>query len=222
MSHSELAVITPENLRTLGFTVDQAMEQKGSALYVLNNSGNVRGMTEGLIIINVPITDSNQRTLRVPATWVPVNIGMQIPKNYVFNTPEFLDAIMRQALIIVPNEVAERLFKEDDSAAVERDRVHADLMGTGRFGTDDRRAPDNPAQEIEDAIDPELNVQMAEAVHREDITEAELFGVLRRLDMNKRLKTKDYDYVAKISQFEKIRTWANGRLAQEARTARRN
>jgi len=197
--------------------IDDIRRSDSMDLYVLNNSAQIRGMRDGLLIFNVAINANDQRIIRIPNTWIPINIGLQVPKDLILRSPEFLDAVMRRVIILVSGEDAERIFEEDGEAKTELDRVVQDM--NSRFSMD---TPDDPPlpknltdmQSVEGALDPDINPQLAEAVLREDVSEGELNSLVRRLSEHGALKRKDFDFILSNCAFEKIRSIATDRLAK--------
>jgi hypothetical protein len=195
-------------------TIDILAKEDSRSIYVLNAANNIPNMRDGVTIFNVSINNDERRTIRVPNTWIPVDIGRQIPKRYIIDSPDFMDATMRGILVLVDTKSAQALFAEDSEAAAEQDRVFQDLMGNGKLSMDALNPTNFGADEIEGAIDADLNVQMAEAVGREDITEGELYSIVRRLGDARQLKRKDFDYILGNSHWEKVRGYATDQIAR--------
>lgn len=195
-------------------TIDIIAVETSRSIYVMNNAAQMGGgMRDGVTIFNVSVDGNDRRTIRVPNTWIPVDIGRQIPKRFIIDSPDFLDAIMRNILVLVDTQSAQELFSNDADASTEQDRVFQDLMGSGKLSIEPL-PPKFSIDEIEGAIDPDLNPQMAEAVGREDITENELYSIVRRLGESRTLKTKDYEYILTNSQWERVRGYANDQIAR--------
>ena len=202
--------------------IDEIRREDNSDLYVLNNAQANPLLRDGLIIFNVAIDANDRRIVKVPNTWVPINIGHQIPKDLIMRSPDFLDAVMRRVIILVKSEDAERIFEEDADARAEWDKISQDL--SGRFAGDPdgmQIPPGTVISEVEGAIDPDINTQLAEEVSREDISEQDLMSIVRNLTERNSLKRKDYEFILANTQFNRVREVATNKLSTMPRATGR-
>jgi hypothetical protein len=193
--------------------LDDIRRDDGSSLYVLNNLANNAQVRDGLIIFNVAIDANDRRIVRVPNTWVPVNIGLQIPKDLILRSPDFLDSVIRQIIILVKTEDAEQVIAEEPGAQEEWDRISQDIAGRYSLEPDTIKVTSDMG-EIEGAIDPEINVQLGEICSRDDVSESELISVVRNLTERGQLKRKDYEFVLANTQFVRVREFATNQMAR--------
>jgi hypothetical protein len=183
--------------------------QDGLDLYVLNNSSHARGMSSGLVIFNVAIDATDRRMVRVPPTWIPINIGMQLPKDKILASADFLDCLNRRALIGVLTKDADDIFANDEDARMEADRVAQDMGGGGQFAEMELEASSS-----EDAVDPELNLRIVETLSRDDMSESQEYGVVRGLVEEGSLKAKDYNYILANSKHDRVKQLATNQLSR--------
>jgi hypothetical protein len=197
-----------QSVKTRPARLTDLSKEDALELYVLNNSANARHKSPGVVIVNVPLSGNDTRIIRVPNTWVPVNIGLQLPKNKILESADFLQALNDRTLLGVLVKDAEAIFDEDPEAKEEWHRVAQNLMGGGSI----EEQMGMVSGESEDAIDPDLNSAMVEAVNRDDIDEGELYSIIRNQAESGLLKTKDFKYIIDTSKHEKVKSFAVNRM----------
>lgn len=199
--------------------IDEIRREETSDLYVLNNAQANPALRDGLIIFNVAIDVNDRRIVRVPNTWVPINIGHQIPKDLIMRSPDFLDAVMRRVIILIKTTDAEQIFEDDAEARAEWDKISQDLSGRFTGDIDGMQMPPGTViADVEGAIDPDINTQLAEAVSREDIAEQDLMSIVRNLTERGNLKRKDYEFILANTQYNRVREIATNNLAKMPRS----
>lgn len=193
-------------------TIEKLRRDATGEVWVLNNTARLPNMQAGLAVISVTMNNGDPRIVRIPNTYIPVDVSQQLPKSMLIDSPDFLNAVMRRALLLIdPASAAEYFAQDIDGSQAELDRITQDLMGGGRFS--EAEIPAGFAlQEIEGEIDPDLNIAVAEAIARDDISESELLSVVRN-NMTQ-LGRKDFEYIVHNTNWPKVKMLAADSLAR--------
>lgn len=102
-------------------TIAQAEQAKGSSVWAMNGSGG-RGQQKG--IINITITEGNgqRNVVRLPVTFIPVDLTTQATKNAILSSPDFRRLVQRGFVKLVSEEDAAKML-DSDEARKEQQRV---------------------------------------------------------------------------------------------------
>lgn len=101
------------------------IEKKGQGpIYVINNTGNADNTESGILFIAIPRLSGNGSpiSLRIPRTWLPIDITKQIAFSQLVPTHEFRVAINNKWIIPVSNEYANYLLSKE-GAREEQERL---------------------------------------------------------------------------------------------------
>lgn len=123
-------------------TMQELENKTKGSLYVINNTGNVERLgVSGVLIIAIPRLSGNGNPIimRVPQTWLPIDLTLQVPYNHLISTSEFRNAVMQGYIIPISDEYAEYLLSKK-GAQQERERLEeedkkAAHAGPSRFMT---------------------------------------------------------------------------------------
>jgi hypothetical protein len=106
-----------KNVRTL--STQELIDAEGGAVFVLNTSGGLRGLTGGGdVFISVEVGKSS-RTLKVPRTWIPIEVTKSVPRKNLLESAYFLEAVGKG--LITP-------IHADDALAMTRKSGYSDEL----------------------------------------------------------------------------------------------
>ena len=118
-------------------TIAMAEKEETSSLWVLNNSGS-SGNQVGVVNITIPEGNGQVNTIRIPNTFVPIDITTQATKQAVISNPQFRRMIMGNMLKIVSSESAEAFMQLPENKA-EQQRLFS--LGRDELPTMQETAP---------------------------------------------------------------------------------
>ena len=184
--------------------------EDGIDLYVLNNTMNLGQASRVVMEI---VADGGHHLLDIPATWVPINAGLQIPKELLLKNTNFLKSVSQKKLIPVSTADAEAFFQKDSAARQEIDRITAKLNGTAV--NLDEESPSAPDTEVIDGeISGDVRTEVIEACLREDISEGEQYAIIHSAHQLKKLNEDECKFLIENSNFDKVKGYANNSLAK--------
>ena len=105
------------------------LEQSGpiGAIWVRNTCSQNYSFT-GDILLSIPGNAGQQaQALKVPSTWLPINLTEQFPKHRILESTDFRNAVRHSLLTVISDETANRLLN-DPTAADEQRRLRADAQ----------------------------------------------------------------------------------------------
>src|ERR1700757_1022156 len=122
--------VRPHSARTrIAFNVDDLRKQDRSHVYVLNNTVNTSKKKQvSAVAITVTLPNGGPRLVQIPDTFVPVDLSMQITKEELVKSPDFLTIVNRQMIKILPDDEAESLL-DDEDAQIEQQRITDRMNG---------------------------------------------------------------------------------------------
>ncbi len=159
--------------------------EESSSFFVLNysdvpDSRTKQAKSQGLIAMTVMV-DNQARMVRVPHSWVPIDLGLQAPKIRIKESAEFQRALAAKALIVLTDEEAHAIINNDDMSRQEYSRIMAVAMRVngdddGYYGAmGEAKTPDDPWSGVNEEI--KLKVEQLETSM---ITEDDMRMYLRR------------------------------------------
>lgn len=105
---------------TKEITLQQLERNPGNSVFVLNSSPRTH---RGEIIFSVPRPNGvGEDIVRVPKTWVPVDLTDQVEKKNLLESTRFRQNISKKLLTLVHPDYAEKVLNSE-SAQVERERL---------------------------------------------------------------------------------------------------
>lgn len=176
-------------------SIDDLRNQKDTdPIWALNNTSNSKVGQAGDLLLLIPKLNGNRNPdpLRIPRTWLPVNITNQIPRRQLLESSEFLNAVNNEVLVLITQEYADYLMKRE-GAEEERQRLQqldARIQNlTSRAVTTDSTYHFGGETEKDDrGFDPKFMVKVTQWKSMADIS---VLNDLRSL----RLTRRQYEYV---------------------------
>lgn len=177
----------------------EAEAHKSSFVYVVNKTN-----PKGNISIVVPDGMGNQVSVRIPITWIPIDLTTQATKKSLLATPAFRSLVARKYIdLINPDSALEYL--EDPEAAKEMARIfkQANVESIGA-PTENNNALSAELELEEGNINPiAMNIALAKDLEEDD--------ALRLLRTNESSLVKaDFQYIAENSTKQKVKDYAAG------------
>jgi hypothetical protein len=195
-----------ETVDLVRLTVPQAEAEKDSRLFVLNKSTPTRGN------INFNITDiSGQRIgMRVPVTWVPLDLTNFGQKSDIIRNPDFRRMVAKNMIHIVSAASAEA-FLSSSKAEKELNRIldiNVDLAPEEKAPSIDKQINAQVPAEVQAQASPFIQniiLRSNSEPHGDLITELE-----GKLDT---LSIQDVEMLMNNTSKAEIKTWAGEALA---------
>ena len=198
------------------FSLDKIRSDPSPNLWVFNNTPKLNNRFKNSVVHMVVSTGgsgTDKVVVRVPPTWVPINIGMQAPKRAIFDSPEFLRSVNNNFIRLISNEDAKQFFSADPDAQAEFDSQMNKLNNTAP----DRTNTPDPVKNLENMDltdgqieDADINPKVIVAVGRvndNSLTTAEFTSMLRSQEGD--LTRKDYDYILAQVKDQKVHAFVN-------------
>lgn len=88
-------------------------------LYVLNTTSNGPKGSKTEVIIDLRLEHGQVKTLVVPTTWIPVNLGEEYDPKMILNNPDFARQVVRGNLKILDSGEVTKFFAEKDPVVEE-------------------------------------------------------------------------------------------------------
>lgn len=106
-------------------TISQVEQAQSSSVWALNSSGS-RGESKG--IINIGITEGNGRSavVRIPVTFIPVDLTTQATKNALTMSPDFRRIVASGLVKLISEEDAMALLDNEESRREQRRLLNID------------------------------------------------------------------------------------------------
>ena len=105
-------------------TIKECREQSESApLYVVNTSSEVVGVHSTGADIYISVREDNDTSfIKVPQTWVPIDVSESASRRSILSSRHFLESVRKGLIAPVSVEYAEQLQEQEDAMA-EYDRL---------------------------------------------------------------------------------------------------
>jgi hypothetical protein len=151
--------------------------------------------------------------VRVPKTWVPINIGLQVSKSNLFEDSNFLMAVSKGMLKPITNAEAMEFFQNNEEASGEFDQAMSSLnrgfdaleeIGMANF--DDVA---DIAGDVPDGVSPAVANIVARFNEKEDndLTEEQAYSLIRNI--NTELTKIDIDFMINNINSGRIQGYLN-------------
>lgn len=198
------------------YTINEAIKnEKEISLYVVNTSDNNQRINDKPIKAEVsfPVKSANGQTtnVRIPSTWIPVDLSLQVTKEDLVKSPDLRRLITRGNLELMREEEAlEILNKKEAKMEMERlrkmDSINITVQNFAGQLTDSERSSTGlkPAEGNVDAV--EVDSLVIELFTREDINDQERYAQL--INVKSRLNEKDWAYVIDVTKSDEISEFA--------------
>lgn len=184
--------------RRVNFT--DLMKDESEDLYVKNNTGRSKTIEAGSLACNVN-TEMGMRAIQIPLTWVPINLAQQAERKSILRSPDFRLMVSRGWVIIVPTEDAESMLSTREGM-IESERANLILSGASR-----EDLVSNDVEPEYDSVLEKVSPKIAEAIRREDISEAEQLSIIVQEEHLGLLTHDDKDFIRQESEFDKVKAY---------------
>lgn len=197
--------LTSKQIKAIpSLTLSQLEKSDYASVWVFNLSGSseMKEFKRGIINISVNDGIGNSISLRIPITWVPVDLTTQVTKSALVMNPQFRRLASAGVL---------KIISEDDALAIvatpegrkETMKVHASEKYTGDLGESFKAENDVVSTASVNAI-------VMSVTNREDLDEEACISILDGHEMT--MNTGDFEYLAKNSKFAGVKDWALTRM----------
>lgn len=100
---------------------DVAQQQEFEPIWLINNAAkSFVGATGNLIICIPRLNGAQLDVLRLERTWLPIDATTQVPRSQLLQSTEFRKAVAERILLIISNEDAQRLLRQDGADEEQR------------------------------------------------------------------------------------------------------
>ncbi len=148
--------------------------------------------------------------INIPQTWVPINIGLQAPKDVLFSNSNFLKAVTQGMIKPITNDEARKFFLENDGAMEEFDSAMSrqDLNAQSIEEMQEMAQMPEQENELPSGVSPTIVNLIERYNDAEDaISESEAYSMVRTLESS--LTKADIDYVVSNIKSERITAFVN-------------
>jgi len=108
---------------------DILSDDEDKSLFVLNNTDrpdrNGKPTRSAGVLLMSALVNGESRAIRIPVSWVPVDLSVQAPRKAITESAEFNRALASQAIMIMTREQALKLIRGDQASMDEYDRAMA-------------------------------------------------------------------------------------------------
>ncbi len=178
-------------------TLGELEKSDSSSVWVLNVSN-----PQGNINMDIPDGMGNRTSIRVPITFIPVDLTTQATKSALLGNPQFRSMLAKKMMMLVTADSAND-FLTQPHAAEEQARIYSvgEIAEIGSAGSN-AAALESLRAESEGTIDPfALNIAMVSDQDEDDI--------IRQLrTRGSQLKKADWMHISRTSKFEKVKAFA--------------
>ena len=160
-------------------------DKENSSFFVLNNTDRpTQGRSTkqaGTLLISVKV-EGDARIVRIPVSWVPIDVSAQAPKEYIGKSAEFLRALSLGTIMVLTHAEAHKIINADSDSKLEYARIMAIAQGVNGA---DEAAGSNNKDGAEAVFDPWANVSQevrlnVEELNNETMSENEFRSFVRR------------------------------------------
>ena len=219
----------------LSATFNEIYQDPSPQVFVLNTS---KGDKVGMVQMTITPGNEQAMSVNVPNTWAPFDITTQIAKKFLMESTNFRRAINMGMLKLLDTASALHYLETNSEAALENSRAMQNINGLIGFEEHSREmeakakedeAPRKNALDIAkqkllmqtnqhmdfvqeaNAEENAVTIKLIEAVNRDDITEQELYTIVRNLahENNGKLNSVDKLYIIENVKHLKVLSFVN-------------
>lgn len=151
---------------------DILSDDEDKSLFVLNNTDrpdrNGKPTRSAGVLLMSALVNGESRAIRIPVSWVPVDLSVQAPRKAITESAEFNRALASQAIMIMTREQALKLIRGDQASMEEYDRAMA--ISQGINGAADVAYHGVNGTDVNEEEDPWENVDVGLRALVEDLT----------------------------------------------------
>ncbi len=155
-------------------TLEQLEKEDRGPVYVINN---LKGAYKGMVIVPIARRSGNgQDVVRIPPTFIPVDLTLQVSKSQLLDSTEFRRTVGKKLVVLVNPEYARRLLDTEDgkreAQQVSENMARAKLMVESQIMNGNTNEESSMVNDIDDSAVDSLN--MHREADSEDDNEEEL------------------------------------------------
>lgn len=204
-----MAALTPKQISQIpSLTLSELEKTNCNSVYVFNFSGSSEVSKEfPRGIINIAINDGIGNTIgvKVPITWIPVDMTTQVTKNALIANPQFRRLVAANILKVIAEDHALQILNTAEGRK-ESQRIHsANPQAANDFGM----APNISSGDVIAVND--VSAIVMSVVTRDDLDEEACLNILEGHEIT--LGPKDMEYLARSSKYTGVKDWAVQRLS---------
>ncbi len=188
-----------------GLILSEAEKSAESSIWVFNLSGAAevaKDFPRGIINISINDGIGNAIGIKIPITWVPVDLTTQVTKGALLANPQFRRLVSAGVLKIIAEEHALAIISTPEGRK-ETQKVHANEKFVGELGAEAMNKDNVMAVS-------EVNAIVMSVATRDDLDEDSCISILEGHEIT--LNNKDFEYLAKNSRFAGVKDWALSRM----------
>lgn len=179
-----------DNLKALN-SIHYYLNSESAHVFVYNNSDKDPANNKKRTVLVIPMDE--RRAIQIPATPYPVDLSEQAPKEELVKNPFFMNILSKRLITICDDKEAFEVLSTPQAQS-----EIAKLNSNSKLSLDEvfnRPKIEVSASNVEapkiENLDVDLTVM--EAMNREDIQEAEQFGIIKNIEGS--LERKDWEYI---------------------------
>lgn len=157
-------------------TLEELEKSERGPVYVINN---LKGAYKGMVIIPVARRRGNgQDVLRIPPTFIPVDLTLQISKAQILESTEFRRTVGKKLVVLLNPEYARRLLATEEAKAearqVSENMARAKLLVESQIMNGNTNDEASMVNDVDDSEVDSINMQRsADSAVESDVDEGE-------------------------------------------------
>jgi hypothetical protein len=154
-------------------TLEQLEKEPRGPVYVINN---LKGVYKGMVIVPIARRNGNgQDVVRIPPTFIPVDLTLQVSKDQLLDSSEFRRTVGKKLVVLVNPEYARRLLDTEDgrreAQQVQENMARAKLMVESQIMNGNTNEEASMVNDIDDSEVDSLNMHQSASQEEEDAEE---------------------------------------------------
>lgn len=182
-------------------TIAQAEQSKGSSVWAINNTAAI-DQRQG--VINVSVVEGTGRTsvVKLPITFIPVDLTMQATKRAILESPDFRRLVGGGFIKLISEQDAEKALESEEAKKEQRRLFN---LITDELSPIQESAP-KEVKDILAASADEISGFALNFAHTEDGNEDDMVTTLRNQGAS--LTTTELQYIVNNSKFARVKALA--------------
>lgn len=168
------------------WNLDKVRAEESPNLWVMNITSKLAEGSvhkDSTVHLIVPV-GNDKLTVKIPSTWIPINIGLQVPKKAIVESSDFLRGINLRFLHPITSKEAKEFFDSNPDARIEYDNVISRMSKRNKRTNDASNEPSNLPAPLEtgDVEDTAVSPRLIQAIFKfkeKEINVNELASVIR-------------------------------------------
>jgi len=179
-------------------------------VFVYNTSNTIESNAGKRSVVVIPLDD--KRSVRVPATALPIDLTEQAPKEDFMASGYFRDTLQTGYIKICPDEEAFEILSKPEN---QRELMNLRKIKSENLDTLFNRSQISVRNAVEaapqvDSLASDIDLTVLEALNRQDIDDAERLTIVKNVAES--LTAKDWKYIYENGT-EELKNFASSKLA---------